>query len=478
MRRMYNSSIAALKVAALALALAACQDHPTAPPIIERTWGYERNAIPHGLAGPFLIQNVSVVDVASGTVQDGRDVVVEGGRVKAVTEGGTATAATSTKTINGTGKYVIPGLWDMHVHLSAWGDAGRDIGFRLLLANGITGVRDMGGFPGFLPRWRDEIENGAVAPTVLYTAQAFSFPGVPFPAHYGTDSPGEARAAVRRFKSLGASFIKVHQGVPAHVYTALTSEAQALGLPVVGHTPRALTGEQVSNAGQRSIEHMFGIVGRFDDFFRPRSIKPLAEAKTPELLRLFETFKANGTWVTPTTAVFLKVINAQDDSFDRWARRKYAPYSLHGRWDQERKQFRSNVSTEDRKRYAKFELEIIGEMHRAGVRLLAGSDTGAFDTSPGFELHDELQMLVEAGLTPAEVLRCATSGAAEFLNLLDSRGTVEPGKAADLLLLDENPLVDSDNLQRINTVFLNGELYRRDDLDTMLATAERLAKQL
>ena len=291
MRRMYNSSIAALKVAALALALAACQDHPTAPPIIERTWGYERNAIPHGLAGPFLIQNVSVVDVASGTVQDGRDVVVEGGRVKAVTEGGTATAATSTKTINGTGKYVIPGLWDMHVHLSAWGDAGRDIGFRLLLANGITGVRDMGGFPGFLPRWRDEIENGAVAPTVLYTAQAFSFPGVPFPAHYGTDSPGEARAAVRRFKSLGASFIKVHQGVPAHVYTALTSEAQALGLPVVGHTPRALTGEQVSNAGQRSIEHMFGIVGRFDDFFRPRSIKPLAEAKTPELLRLFETFK-------------------------------------------------------------------------------------------------------------------------------------------------------------------------------------------
>ena len=178
------------------------------------------------------------------------------------------------------------------------------------------------------------------------------------------------------------------------------------------------------------------------------------------------------------STVFLKVINAQDDSFDRWARRKYAPYSLHGRWDQERKQFRSNVSTEDRKRYAKFELEIIGEMHRAGVRLLAGSDTGAFDTSPGFELHDELQMLVEAGLTPAEVLRCATSGAAEFLNLLDSRGTVEPGKAADLLLLDENPLVDSDNLQRINTVFLNGELYRRDDLDTMLATAERLAKQL
>ena len=117
-------------------------------------------------------------------------------------------------------------------------------------------------------------------------------------------------------------------------------------------------------------------------------------------------------------------------------------------------------------------------MHRAGVRLLAGSDTGGFDASPGFELHDELQMLVEAGLTPAEVLRCATSGAAEFLDLLDSQGTVEPGKTADLVLLDENPLVDSDNLQRINAVFLKGELYRRDDLDKMLATAELLAKQL
>ena len=459
--------------------LASCVSPQERPAITEQSWSQKDNAIPHGVSGrPVLIRNATIIDVIDGSRDSAQDLLVEGERITAVEDSGTLRAPESAEVVDATGLFVIPGLWDMHVHLSAWGDAGRDLGFRMLLANGVAGVRDLGGFSGFLPKWRREIQDGAVGPRLFYAEKAFSGPRVPWDTHVGISSETEAREAVRAMKRSGADFIKVHDSLPPAAYPAVMSEANAAGLPVVGHVPRALTANLVSDSGQKSIEHMFGIAGWWEDFFNPDSLRTTEKRITPEMRELFKVLKENGTWVTPTTAVFVKIIHAQDESYDRQARRRYAPHSLHAGWDRQRMQIRPKVSIEDRRRYAEQELAIIHEMYRAGVKVLAGSDTGGFDASPGFELHIELQMLVKAGLTPLEALQCATYNPAEFLGKLDSYGTVAAGKVADLLLLSADPTEDIENAKRIEAVIVGGELYRQDDLDGFLATVETLAKDL
>ena len=307
-RQQYSAAARTVLAASL---LVACGSRPERPAITERTWSHKLYEIPHGISGrPIAIRNVTVIDVNGGPPKPAQDLLIEDGRLAAIQPAGTVEIPDPAEVIDATGLFVMPGLWDMHVHLSAWGDAGRDLGFRLLLANGVTAVRDLGGFPGFLPRWRQEIELGAVAPRLWYSGQALSFPGAPFETHVPVGGEPEARRIVRRMKSIGADFIKVHSGVPALAYPAVISEARSLGLPVVGHVPRALTAAVVAEAGQKSIEHMFGIAGRFEDFFNPSSLVSPGEIVTPEMRQLFETLKANNTWVTPTTAVLLKVLQA------------------------------------------------------------------------------------------------------------------------------------------------------------------------
>jgi len=459
--------------------LAACTTPPKIP-IMQRSWSLKSNAIPRGVSRrPVLIRNVTVINVSDGSRDPAQDLLIEGERITAVGAAGALSVPKSAEVVDASGLYVIPGLWDMHTHLSAWGDAGRDLGFRMLLANGVTGVRDLGGYPEFLPRWRREISEGAVGPRIFYAWQAFSGPWVAgHTTHVWISNETEAQEAVRRMKQVGADFIKVHDSLPLSVYPSIVSEAKAVGLPVVGHVPRALTAKQVSDSGQESIEHMVGIAGSWEDFFNPESVRPPAEQVTSEMRELFKVLRENGTWVTPTATVLGKIVYATDDSRDRWPRRRYAPYSLHGPWDRERKLIKPEVSIVDRQRYAEQELAIVHAMYRAGVRVLAGSDTGAFDAAPGFDLHDELGMLVKAGLTPLEALQCATSGPAEFLGILDSHGGVASGKVADLVLLSADPTQDIANLERIEAVVLRGDLYRHDDLDRFLETVENLAKNL
>jgi hypothetical protein len=302
---------------------------PERPAITERSWGPEVNPLPHGFAAaPIIFTNATVIRVTGDPPTVAQDLMVEAGRIAAISPTGTAPLPSDAELIDATGLFVVPGLWDMHTHLSAWGDAGRDLGFRLLLANGVTGVRDLGGFPGFLPRWREEINQGAVGPRLYYAGQAFSGPGVQWDSHIGVGGESEAREAVRRMKRIGADFIKVHRGVPALLYPAIVDEARIVGLPVVGHVPRALTAEYVSESGQKSIEHLFGIAGWFEDFFLPESIVDAERRVTPEMRQLFAVLRRNETWVTPTTAVLLKIVQAQDESLDRWDRRRYAPHSL------------------------------------------------------------------------------------------------------------------------------------------------------
>lgn len=462
--------------------MAACGGGRRPPlPVTQRTWSPKRHAIPLGTAGrPVWIRGVTVIDVRDGSRGAGRDLLIENGCIATLGASGSLTPPQGVEVYEAEGLYAIPGLWDMHTHLSSWGDAGRDIGFRLLLANGVTGVRDMGGFEGFLPRWRREIRQGAVGPRLFHVGQALSGPTATARSMVRIVTEADARAAVRRMKQAGADFIKVHDGLPAEVYPAVIEEARTAGLPVVGHAPRALTAKQVSDAGQKSIEHMFGIAAGWDGYFNPKAIRAPEERVTPAMRELFETLERNGTWVTPTTAVLLKVVRAADDAYDRWPRRRYAPYSLQGLWDVHRRRLLPDVSLEERRQYAEQELAIVGAMHRAGVKMLAGSDTGgdAFDAAPGFELHDELRMLVKSGLTPLEALKCATWNPAEFLEREDSYGSVEAGKTADLVILSADPTEDIGNLERIEAVVLRGNLYRREDLDELLKQAEELAKRM
>jgi hypothetical protein len=280
------------------------------------------------------------------------------------------------------------------------------------------------------------------------------------------DTPEDARRVVDSIAALGADFLKLRNAASREAFFALAAAARRRGLPLVGHPPQNVSPEEASDSGQRSFEHQF--------------LPPL-DGMTPEArMRLFRRFAENGTAFVPTLvasrgyrllpdSLVLAVI--ADSTGVREPRRRYVSRELAEDW-----RVQIGMKQSERPRdwhaYHRSTLRDLREMHSAGVPLLAGTDAAAPLVFPGFSLHEELELLVsEGGLTPLQALRSATGTPAEFLQLQDSLGSIAPGKLADLVLLDANPLDDIRNTQRIRAVVANGRLLDRPALDSLLAQA-------
>ncbi len=451
-----------------------------------------------------VFTHVTVIDVTAKdpgrALKPDHTAVIMGSRITAIGKTGRVRVPAGARVVDASGKFLIPGLWDMHVHTLVEGRP--DYFFPLFIANGVTGVRDMGGSLPLeqIQHIRGEIAAGRIlGPRFGAVAgRILDGPGGRLDVGVSVSTPGEGRQIVQSFKRQGVDFIKVYNLLPRDVYLAIVDEAKKQGLPVAGHTPFSMTAAEVSDLGQKTIEHtadLFTSCSRDEAALRqelreraqaqvkaggdsnaarmPVEMKAIAGYDEQKAAALFARFARNGTWLCPTLAVRRTSTFADLGQLDADGRLKYIPPSVRESW---RNTFTQRIApssdVEQRKMRFQKTLEIVGAMHRAGVGILAGTDILNPYVLPGFSLHDELALLVQAGLTPMEALRAATVKPAELLKLSRSLGTVEKGKIADLVLLEANPLENIANTQRISAVVVNGRYLPKATLQNMLAAAE------
>lgn len=446
-------------------------------------------------APPLALIHVTVVDVTGKPPKADMTVLVDGAQIVAVGPSAKVNVPGNARIVDGSGKFLMPGLWDMHVHTLSTAVA-RDTFFPLFVANGVTGVRDMGSSVTAeeLGTVRQDIRSGArVGPRIVAAGRILDGPK-PINPGVSTAVTDErsARESVRQLKTAGADFIKVYSLLSREAYFAIAAEAKKSGLPFAGHVPLSVTAEEASAAGQKSMEHMFAVLegcsSREDDLrsdalatapmgmlrSQARSIDDFDRRKAA---RLYRVLAKNQTWQVPTLAV-RATVSGEGKTSAGDPRLEYIYAELRERWTGG-KRFAA-LSQEDRAALGRLfpaELRIIGEMHRAGVPFLAGTDTPNPFVLPGYSIHDELEFLVRAGLTPLQALQSATIAPARFLSLSGVLGTVEKGKIADLVLLDANPLSNIANTRAVHGVVANGRWLDRKHLDELLAGVRVRASQ-
>jgi len=394
--------------------------------------------------------------------------------------------------IDAAGRFLIPGLWDMHVHIfmGETADRGRDVTLPLLVANGITGARDMGSDLESILRVREEIAARTfTGPRLVVAGPMLDGPQTKYMGALPIASADEGRRAVAMLHSRGVDFIKVQSGVPRDAYFALADECKRLGLPFAGHVPDSIRAAEAIDAGQSTFEHLIGVFEGSstaeEEMLRGgpkgpgRFLSTYDEAKERELIALLS---ARGIWQTPT--LFWErgqwLVDTIDPTIDPDI--AYAPLTWRTTvWHDWTASILKQMDADPvsiRQAFVEHELRLVGRLHRANVPFLAGTDAPAgVDLLPGFSLHHELARFVAAGFTPLEALQTATIGPARFLNRERDLGTIATGKLADLVLLDADPTRDINNTRRIWSVVEAGRFLSRGDLDEILRQVKGAASQ-
>ena len=401
-------------------------------------------------------------------------------------------SAPNARIIDGTGKYLIPGLWDMHVHtlMGDWMPGATEVTLPLFVANGVTGIRTMGDELPTILQWRDAIAQGKLlGPRMVSSGPMLDGPKPNFPASVQIASPADAVHAVDSLKAQGVDFIKIQSLIPRDAYFAAASEARKQGIVFAGHVPDAVRASEAAQVGQKSIEHYTGVFEGCSTIEDQLLVGPRGPRKSVET---FDQARANGlialfakdqTWQVPTLVWERGQWLIDKTDLKHQPLDKYVPVY----WKQTTypKFVSSILATLDtdplfyRERYVQMEMEMTLAMHKAGVPLLAGTDTAAgVYVVPGFSLHEEMELFVQAGLTPMEALQTATSNPARFLGREATMGSVAPGKLADLVLLDADPTVDIHNARKIESVVLAGRYFSRNDLDHLLSQVQAAALKI
>ena len=438
-----------------------------------------------------VLNNVTVVDVRTGALQPEQTVILERNHILSVGPSKSAKYPRNAASVNCRGLFLIPGLWDMHVHLvfGDWFPAAQDISLPLFVANGVTGVRDMGSELDVVQGWRNEIEAGRlIGPRIYTSGPMLDGPKPRFPSSVAIATPEDAHRAVADLKRRGADFIKLQSLIPREAVFAIAEEAKKQEIAFEGHVPDAMRASEMSAAGMKSFEHLIGIFEGSspdeDEFLKGKKTEGrfLTTYDSARAAALAAMLAKNRTWQCPTL-VWERGGNLVDVSdFSKDTRVKYVPASWKDKtWKRFTEEITQGYGTDDlaiRKRFIEKELEVVGMLHKAGVPFLAGTDTPAgVHIFPGFSLHEELQRFVAAGFTPLEALQTATIHPAQFFGVEDQLGTVEKGKLADLVLLSANPLEDIANTRKIAGVIVNGQYFYRAVLDKMLGRVETEARR-
>ena len=434
------------------------------------------SAMSSGAQAPIAITGVTVIDGSNPNPRANQTVVIQGNRIASVSDASRARVPAGSRVVDGRGKFLVPGFWDMHVHTAIAG--GRPL-LSLYVANGVTGVRDMAGDWDTLTTWRSEIARGRlVGPRIIASGPYLEGGDVPIP-HLDARNATEARTGVDSLVALGVDFIKVHSQLNAESYFAIARRARERGIVFAGHVPRVVGSAAASDSGQKSIEHLLAIPAECtvaDSIaLQPRYTVQgaLGRCSTEPLGPLYAKFVRNGTYVTPTFTAQVEVAHWPTRGVPGDSLAHYLPKAVRDYVAEIFPMPDSIPPNADSAGRAMLEkrLRQVAAMQRAGVRILTGTDAPLRNSPPGFGLHEEMTLLARGGMAPFDVLRAATFEPARYFGMLDSAGTVGVGKLADLVLLDANPLVDVGNTRRIAAVIANGRLFAGADRERLLRAA-------
>jgi imidazolonepropionase-like amidohydrolase len=428
------------------------------------------------------IVDVTIVDVRSGELRFDRTVRVRGNRIVSISRTDDDELPPETEVVEGAGKFLMPGLWDMHTH-AIWHDHGprpndQSGHFGLFIANGVTGIRDMAGHADTTRALRHRIERGdTIGPRIIVPGDIVDGPSPIWSGTLAADSPARGELIVDSLASAGVDFVKIYSQLPRDVFFAVLERAAELGIPVSGHVPHSVTAFEASEAGLRSMEHLRDFeldcssseaelrALPWGHATRELAIQSFDPARCTQLAR---TLARNETWQTPTRVVRWFHRSARP-TLDSIPGAHYASPTVRRAWAVRVAALSTrpdSLIAEAREAY-RWRNALTAMLRDEGVMFLAGSDMDSDGSNlvvAGFGLHEELRTLVEAGLTNLEALQAATLNPALYLDASDSLGTVEEGRVADLVLLDANPLEDIRNTTRINAVMANGRLFYEDEL--------------
>ncbi|MBZ9730831.1 amidohydrolase family protein [Salegentibacter sp. JZCK2] len=438
-----------------------------------------------------VISNASIIDVENDKVISGQTIFISEDEIVEVGDNRDKDSYTSKEEIDAQGKFVMPGLWDNHVHFRG-GDTlireNKDL-LPLFLAYGITTVRDAGGdiTPSVL-KWKDQIDKGELdGPTIFSSGPKLDGDQPAWPGSIKVSDSSDIEAALDSVEKLEVDYVKMYDGnLSAENYYGIIEAAEKRGLKTTGHMPMSADFMKAISLGLDGAEHMYyplkACSPAADSLTKLNlgygMIEPLIDTYDPELAdEVFAKMSEENVFVTPTLyigktlAEILEVDHQQDSLLNYIGSGIEKTYQ--GRIEGAKRAKASGSKM--REKMEEISTKMIGPMQNAGVKILAGSDCGAFNSYvyPGESLHGELSALAGAGLTNAQTLRTSIVNGPEFLDLEDKYGSVKEGKVADLLLLEKNPLENLQNLQEITAVVKNGKVINREDLRNMLQSVKR-----
>ncbi len=447
-----------------------------------------------------VIRDAIIVNTRDGSLQPGRTLIIDAGKIQRIVANSTRVHTHgSAQVVQAQGQYVVPGYLDMHTHALTMPSQGPGP-WPLFLANGVTGIREMGGNPALIARARQMNADSAAgkidAPEILQVPGDIFFGAV--------NTPALARERVQQQKAQGASFIKI-TNANRDTALAMLAEAKAQGLGVAGHLVIALTAQESAQAGWRTVEHLGAGMGILLDCaaeagairqaiaggqgarppFPPTFIlspmlyraadaplyqRVLGSYDETKCLGAAQAFASAGTWQVPTLLRLRTMLVSDDMRYRGDPNLAYVDKTSRALWEQLAQQYSTQVPAAAAHTFRQFfaaEQRLLMLLKAQGNKLLAGSDLGGIWIIPGFSLHQEFAELAAAGLSPLEVLQATTLNGAEFLGQTASMGTVDEGKHADLVLLEANPLSDVSHLARINGVVLKGRYFAKPALEQM-----------
>lgn len=379
----------------------------------------------HGLA----IVNVNIINVAMpNDFSPDQTVLILGNKITRIGDSKKLKVPPGFTVIDGKDKFLIPGLWDMHTHLSYYGAEA----FPLLLKNGVTTVRDMGGDLAQIDQWREDIKSGKMLGPKIYRAGPFVDGPKKMDAQRQSytkvvETAEQGKQVVDELKKLKVDFIKIHSRVPREAFFAIAEEARKQNIPLMVHAPKDVTVAEISKAGARSVEHTESLLGAaiYEDDAKLRDQLTDEALKKLETDSVFSILKKNKTFYDPTLISLYLLKKSEYDN-----------------------------------KVAVRLLPMITKLYKARVTLLTGTDFAWKEAGivPGKDLHGELELFVKAGLTPLEALKAATINAAWCMGVEREAGSITQGKIANVVLLDANPLKDIANTKKISKVIVNGKL--------------------
>ncbi len=456
------------------------------------------------------IENVTIVHPEKGLIEN-QTVIVLGEKILKVVASKDLQLSPENKIIDGTGKYLMPGLWDTHIHFAYIEELAPSM-FDLFLGYGITSIRDTGGKIDFVKSWKDKaLADPNNAPRVMIAGPLLdgipnvydgSSPGRP-PLSVGLATVDAVTTKINELDNLGVDLLKAYEMLTPEQFAQITKIASEKGLKVTGHVPLSMDVISASNAGMNSMEHMRNLelscASNADELWQQRlqllnaekdsaggvlrskihslqrevAVKNYDDDKANEVLKVLAK---NETWQIPTLALSVVTTNKHFEKSDWKQSLSYLPEAIEERWIKGAEAYNQEEITDFRRQYSDWMINMVGKIHKAEIDIMAGTDTPISLLTPGQSLHEELLLLVKSGLTPLETIKTATINPAKYFNLENELGLVQEGMWADMVLLDANPVENIENTKTINAVIKNGKYFDKSELNTILKRARNPKK--